>query len=57
VHANAVSFYFSHRITEDGKIIAVRPPDPDSNDSDVDIADAVADSVELSMEKEDETSD
>jgi len=49
--------YWPVHVNEDGKIIAVRPPDPDSNDSDVDIADAVADSVELSMEKEDETSD
>jgi len=39
------------RIIEDGKIVAVRPPDTD--DSDVDIAGAVADSVEVSMKKED----
>lgn len=53
---NAASF-FQHWLIEDGKIVAVRPPDPDADDSDVDIADGVADSVEVIMNDEDETSD
>lgn len=37
--------------SEEGKIVAVLPPDPDAaaDDSQVDIADAVAESVEVTM--------
>jgi hypothetical protein len=42
---------------DDGKIVAVLPPDPDSEDSDVDIAGAVADSVEVTMKDEEETNE
>ena len=42
-------------LTDDGKIVAVLPPDPDDNDSNVDIADAVAESVEVTLENEDES--
>lgn len=44
----------SRTTTEDGKIVAVRPPDP-ADDSNVDIVDAVAESMEVSMNEEDGT--
>jgi hypothetical protein len=41
---------------EDGKIVAVKPPDPDKGVSDVDVAEAVAESVEIILNAEDEMS-
>lgn len=39
---------------EDGHIVAVKPPDLDKDVSDVDVAEAVAESMEIIMNAEDE---
>jgi hypothetical protein len=44
------------RFAEDGKIVAVKSPDPYKSVSDVDVAEAVAESVEITMNSEDEKS-
>lgn len=47
--------YWPVHVNDDGKIVAVLPPDPDDDSGDdVDIAGAVADSVEVSMNEEKE---